>query len=189
MIIHICGASGSGKTTMLSQLRAWCIANNIDAGYLDIDDITNQLTDTILSSNEDAETRGKLFEKLLTTRVNDLAKTKKIYIIAGLIDDQFGDTVYYARLTADYTFCIKITDGQLLKQYLNRLIIALTNPRYVSDLIQGTASLIFDRDSLLRWAEDTRKLYCDTLKYTYAPYDSIIAAVKKHISAANKKSQ
>lgn len=140
--------------------------------------------DTMVDAS-DAD-RGKAFEHLLTTRIMRLVLTKTIYIIAGLLDTMFGGVVYYARLHPDYTFYIKIKDAVLLKQYLNRIISLLSDTQYQTQLLHGTSSIVFDKDSLLKWSSDTHALYCDTLKYAYLPAEAILKQIKSHIQKIKK---
>lgn len=184
MFIHICGASGSGKTTLLNKLTAWCKDHKITAGFTDADDIVAHIM-TQIDTLEDATDakKGAAFEKLLTTRLRRLAESKSIYIIAGLLDTAFGGVAYYAHINPDYTFYIKIADSLLLKQYLQRIVMLLADQHYQTQLLNGGTSMVFDRESLLKWAADTHTLYCDTLHYTWISSAKILKKTQGILSS------
>jgi adenylate kinase family enzyme len=184
MFIHISGASGSGKTTLLAKLTVWCKEHKITAGFTDADDIVAHIMsqiDTMPDATDAA--KGKAFEHLLTTRLRTLVESKPIYIIAGLLDTVFGGVVYYARMNPDHKFYIKIKDSVLLKQYLHRIVSLLADQNYQTQLLTGAASIVFDRDSLLKWAYDTHDVYCGTLHYDWLSSDQILKKCTTAIKA------
>ena len=182
MLIHISGPSGSGKTTMLDAVHTWSVDNKIAVKLLDIDDMTpgiyRAIADAGLSGTQPG---GKMFEEMLTAAICDATKSTHINVICGLLDTYIAGELCYARIEPDYKFYIKIGDKKLLAQYLSRMVAFLQSSKNHVHLWCGNVSVMFDKNVLLQWKEETRVLYCDMLNYETRSYVEILGRVRRLI--------
>lgn len=107
MIIHVCGASGSGKTYIGEKFY-----NKMNV--IDTDDWTEEY------SNLDIKTK-KSYINFINNKINNLDKNK-MNLLVGYLDFYINNELVIYPISTDYKFFIKISAKKLFIQYNVRLI-------------------------------------------------------------------
>jgi len=150
MIIHISGASGSGKTTM---------GNNIKKKYKN-KIIVKDLDDLFLEfMNEKGYNWNKKFNpKIYQKYINDfINKQHKPIIFVGLNMDMWHNPEHYYDVKADYKFYIDMDIETIFKQKCERFIRKIFGER-INDFLENVISN--EKETMKRISEMMKKYEC-----------------------------
>ena len=116
MIVHICGASGSGKTFLGNRLKEY-FGNKIVVKDLD------ELRSEHIKKTYDTSKSWSIDEVKYQKFIDDyIKKQKKPLIFVGLNDNPLGEKNIYYNIHSQYNFYIDIDDKIILKQKCIRFL-------------------------------------------------------------------
>jgi len=116
MIIHICGASGSGKTFLGNKLKAY-FGNKIVVK--DLDELRDEHIKKTYDTSKGWSINEVKYQQFIDNYIN---KQKKPLIFVGLNDNILGTKNIYYNVHSQYNFYIDIDDKIILKQKCIRFL-------------------------------------------------------------------
>jgi adenylate kinase family enzyme len=139
IIIHISGASGSGKTFLGNQLKKQFKKKII---VKDLDDLRDEFIEIFYGKKEWKYINEKEYQNFIN---NFIYKNKKSIVFVGLSDNTaYGKNknLYYD-LQSQYNYYIKLDDTIILKQKCLRLLNDIQNDKTaMNDLIENNEHFI-----------------------------------------------
>ena len=140
-IIHISGASGSGKTFLGNQLKEQFGKKII---VKDLDDLRDEFIKIFYGDKKWTYINEKEYQNFIDTFID---KQKKPLIFVGLNDSyytNYGETKnLYFNLHSKYNYCIDIDDMIILKQKCLRTLNEIQNDKMaIHDLVNNNERFI-----------------------------------------------
>ena len=148
IIIHICGASGSGKTFLGNQLKEK-FGKKIDVKDLD------ELRDEHIKKTYDTTKGWSVDEVKYQKFIDDfIDKQKKPIIFVGLNDNILGTKNIYYNVHSQYNFYIDIDDKIIVKQkcirFLTKELPAHLDNSVINDIMNNNEFFIKQITKLIK---------------------------------------